>query len=530
MLICVLGAWATINADAGEEIPRAAKEVRAEAVRKNQDPDGRPLPMAAHWHASNFPLTLQIELIRRGHHIFPFTEWPQGGGEISGFRTLADWNMPFATIHGLQWVMPFYRSDRYEKMPVDQTGCAVDPDGERLDMISPFSPVQPWEDLGREWTTGEGVKRLQEIYPDPPLVILAGNNEPSALEWEDVEKSGRYLDRYGRGRSDVFKRRVVGDGWIKRYRAMFRGMREGLTKEEWQANARFVGYGAFGPDHFGRWGGWKAHSLVTPQRLDPSWHAWGGGMGSYYDNDWEGRKTMFNVWSCQVEFMNHVFMKQRALEVNPTFWYEVIYWDGGKGKAEQYEKKGFEPTGPERYRGWVQFGMWLLTPRVAREWESSTTSREKYWHKMKEIIRAVDLVYADPVLERFWRRGRLVHNRAHRHPFQANVPEKWQDVHRWFLLDTSLDPERPWDVTTHLPVFSLARVIGEKPEREWLLYAHAPLGDKEGVRITIPDYGKVTVDVDLGGSFYLVSEKDESVRQVGHLSQVQEAPVNISTE
>jgi proline racemase len=66
-----------------------------------------------------------------------------------------------------------------------------------------------------------------------------------------------------------------------------------------------------------------------------------------------------------------------------------------------------------------------------------------------------------------------------------------------------------------MPVFTLARVIGEKPRREWLLYAHAPMGDRTGVEVAIPDYGPVRVDVSLGGSFYLVSEADRSVTAVG---------------
>jgi hypothetical protein len=109
----------------------------------------------------------------------------------------------------------------------------------------------------------------------------------------------------------------------------------------------------------------------------------------------------------------------------------------------------------------------------------------------------------------------LVPNRAHPHPFSTDVPRKWKEVDRWLHLEASTDPPQPWQLTTHLPVFTLARVIGQQPKREWLLYAHAPLGDKEGVQITIPDYAVVTVRVSLAGSFYLVKEADKSVTAVG---------------
>ena len=102
----------------------------------------------------------------------------------------------------------------------------------------------------------------QEWYPDPPLVLFISNNEHGKLAWTKAEQSQRYLDQYGRGRPDDFKRKVVADGWIERYGALMAGMRAGLASPAWKKNARFIGYEAFGPPHFGRWGGWKEYSSV----------------------------------------------------------------------------------------------------------------------------------------------------------------------------------------------------------------------------------------------------------------------------
>jgi hypothetical protein len=87
-------------------------------------------------------------------------------------------------------------------------------------------------------------------------------------------------------------------------------------------------------------------------------------------------------------------------------------------------------------------------------------------------------------------------------------------VQRWFLLSTDLDPPRPWEQTTNIPVFSLALVQGEPGERRWLLYAHSPLENRRGVRITIPDYGPVTVDVPRAGAFFLIEEGNRKVKVV----------------
>jgi proline racemase len=46
------------------------------------------------------------------------------------------------------------------------------------------------------------------------------------------------------------------------------------------------------------------------------------------------------------------------------------------------------------------------------------------------------------------------------------------------------------------------------------VYAHSPLADRKDVELMIPDYGKITVDVSIGGSFYEVHETEKSVRAV----------------
>jgi hypothetical protein len=131
-----------------------------------------------------------------------------------------------------------------------------------------------------------------------------------------------------------------------------------------------------------------------------------------------------------------------------------------------------------------------------------------------ETVKAVDRVYASPVLTEFWRHGQWVPNHAHRHPYQVDVPDKYRDVRRWYLLTTSLDPKRPWNPHTNIPVFSLALVCGESGSRRWLLYAHSPLENRRDVGITIPDFGEVTVDVPRAGAFYLVEERSRQVQVV----------------
>ena len=67
---------------------------------------------------------------------------------------------------------------------------------------------------------------------------------------------------------------------------------------------------------------------------------------------------------------------------------------------------------------------------------------------------------------------------------------------------------------TNIPVFSLALVRGRQGSRQWLLYAHAPQQDREGVQINIPHFKRGTVDVPRAGVFYLADEKLRRVNPV----------------
>jgi hypothetical protein len=332
---------------------------------------------------------------------------------------------------------------------------------------------------------------------------------------------------------------------------MFRAMRDALANDTWKENVRFVGYGGFGPAHLGRWDGWKVYSLITDQWTSPNWHYWQGGSPSYYTNNWSDNRDHW-VFSTQVESMNWVFMLEEAWQVNPDFWFEISTWDGNeirawmegvgattpaeltekssrplapqqrkgidknlvkKSKALQYMLSG-QDYPPERAGGWVQFGMWLVRPRVVREFRGHVTPLEPVKPYWMETVKAVDRVYANEILTEFWRHGELVANRAHRHPYRVDVPDKYKDVHRWYLLSTNLDPPRPWDQQTNIPVFSLALVRGEAATRRWLLYAHSPLEDRRQVQITIPDFGELTVDVPRAGTFYLIEERNRNVTRI----------------
>ena len=530
---------------AADTLPSAVRVIREEALRKNSSPDGRPLPLAAHWHRRYCPLSYQIEQISRGHHLLPWlpTPVPQRDGNRAfegnedGLRQLRKWKLPFALITGGQWEATLYdHQQRWRSLPPEKSPLVVPVEPIRgkdgkikptAKQLSPFGAIEPWREIGKVWMGSPGMKAIQQAYPDPPMVLIVSNNEAHDLRWHEVEdESKRYLDKYGKGRDGEFKRKVVAEGWIERYQAMLDAMRGSLIEDDWKKKSRFVAYNAMGPNHIGRWDAWKTYSLITKDYVDPGPIIWDGAIPAYYDNHWQPQKSIWGAWSCQTEAMNMALLKEEALRIKPEFWHEVIFWDGnlpGKDndRYQSYTEMGFPPS-PQRYRGWVQYGMWLLTPRVAREWRSSADKRKRWEAYFNAIVGAVDLVHTDKVLTRFWRKGELVQPAINSHPFQSNVPQWLEDRNRWYHLRTSLDPEYPLKLDSVLPVFTLARVIGEKPNRQWLLYGHAPKGDKKHVEVEIPGHKKVTVDVSLSGSFYQILEEDGVVKPVGDISWISE--------
>jgi hypothetical protein len=377
------------------------------------------------------------------------------------------------------------------------------------------------------------MQRLQEWYPDPPRVVFLSNNEHAKLNWKEAESCARYVQMYGRGRDDNFKRKVFADGWRKKYRAIQAGMREGLVNESWKTNAIFVGYDAFGPPHLGRWPLWKDYSYYSPNRIDPHPLMWDGGSSSYYTNDWND-STDYRVFSPQIEFMNLVFQKRLALKLNPSFWYEMSVWDGyhpnetspSKNKRAYYAKFG-QVYSPERYAGMVLFGMWLVRPRVVREFRDWTQSWDDVKDYFLALAGAVDEIHKNPILRDWWRYGELIPNRRHQHPYRDDIPFEYRNEDRWFLLDADTNlPPNSMRLSSEIPVFSLALVRGKPPKREWLVYVYSPLRDRKSVSVMIPEYMSITVDVPVGGAYFVVAEGSNAVpvgqHAIRHSQTVQE--------
>lgn len=520
----------------GSKASQTADAIRREALRPNGDPEGLPLPLAANWNTGwdrGISPKIQLELIEQGHYLLPWVGQPPLWEQLmhpnmfeakkDGYRDrvlayyqapiqrMAELKLPF-TVTSTQWEYPLtYRwgtngpDQKYPwpDLPGDQNPNIVNTNGTILNggagRVSPFGPVGPWREVGREWTTAPIVTKLQEWYPNPPLVMFLSNNEHGRLELDKVEMDRRYVALYGKGKDNNFKSQVMEKGYTERLRALQQGMRDGMVSTAWKKNAIFVGYDVMGRQFY----------------YDPP-EAWDGGSPSFYNHNW---LPMTDYWanSASIGTMYWVATLQEAFKLNPKFWWEISTWDGwvpnGKpmDKIQWYRDHG-QTWDPPRYAGFTQFGMWLHRPRVVREFRGSGQSWEDLEPYFRAVMTSVDRVHNNPTLRAFWRKGRLVENREH--PYFSGKAEQYTATNPWFLLETSLDSARPWKAETEVAVFALALVQGQAPQRQWLVYAHAPLGERKGVEITVPDYGKITVDITQAGSFYLVDEKTKKATEV----------------
>lgn len=545
LLLCLVAI--TVEAD-------VYSEINAEVLRANQSEVGHPLPLASHWTTGIHPAAVgwapkwQLSQIALGHHLIPWFQLPPPMNADSFYETfdfdtyardaareVCAQRLPLV-LAATQWES-LLTLDPYKSLPLDQNPDVVQRSGKLLQpvTVSPFGPVYPWIALGKVWTTSSYMQKLQEWCPNPAMVIFLSNNEATKLDWSQAASDVRYVKQYGLGKSDGFKRQMVGDAWTERYRALQAGMRSGLTNPAWRKNSIFVGYNAFGPPHMGRWEGWADYSLYRPGRIDPSPLAWDGGSPSYYIMD-STPETDFTVWSPQNEFQNLVFMQAEALVLNRSFWFELSVWDGyvpggdtTKNSGRSDNRAYFASLGqrytPDRYKGLVQFGMWLTRPRAVREFRDWIQPRDvNAAPYFDALVDAVDSVYRNPTLQVYWRHGRLLPVADVRHPYQSGIPSEYSDKPRWFILSadandfsrSGISPKQPANATTEIKVFSLALELGKAPHRSWLVYSNSPLQSRTSVRISIPGReGNIAIpQIGVGGSFYEVVEGSEEISSI----------------
>ena len=513
-------------------------EIIAEAMRSNTDTkEGQPLPLAASWRTGTYAYTYevgdavyltpqyQVSLIEAGHHWIPSLGLIASDtyyADESALSKIAAWELPI-TIVATQIEQALY-NDYYKNLADNINPNVLTTTGNIESKLTPFPPVSDyWDSVGYATGTTAIIDILESIYPSPPMIKWLSNNEPHRLIYNDADSSQRFVDLYTDkatlGIDSTHSK--FASGWWLLYGKLFDGLKRGFSESAWQNNTDFIGHNAVYRNSFARYAGWQLNALINTDRIDAWAYAFDGTSTAYYQY-YTTSMSDYKVYSNQVEEMNMVFALNEIYKDKPDFWHEISLWDGDRTKREWYESIGQTWTA-ERYKGWLQYGMWLSQPRVIRDFRMWAESQEYIGEDYLEaLMAAVDTIYEDDMLKRFWRKGELVENTDHQHPYQTQIPAEYASVNRWYLLDTDLDEAWPWDLTTEIYVYSLARVLGTTPNREWLIYAHSPRGARSDVVITIPDYPNETVTIDVpleGGFFHYIETPKKTVFQNGMISR-----------
>lgn len=548
------------NNDTVSEPRSAAADIAHWATQPANGPEGRPMPLTGSWNIGRWyqqpwagwgkggdftqkpgvahpkpqawDPTYFTELIEQGRYVLPTFPDPMTMGATEGelvrldvrfepaLRYAAKHNLPIAFRDwNLADVVARHERHKEGGFSNEETARFIK-NGKQLGRkASPIGEVERWREFGRAWGGSGFIAAMAEIYPDPPLVVYLNNNEAGKVRVRDLDESAtRFVARYGAGLSREEKAKILHDGYRERYHATFDAARA-AAPEGWADAMTFVAYNAFP---------WPKLRHGTPLRVEDQddltdvYHTWSyfdGAIPENYMNNWQvGRgKTDFSSWSPQAESTTYWPMSQAVFEANPDYYFAMIGWEGGipsqRGSPPNAYATGSFGGGAvkkwdfDRYEGMLQFGLWAGRPRVYREFRGGAT-RDAYYQKTWErYLDMVDRVWKTPALQPFWKHGELVEN-----PEIIWQPGNAGDLKRWYVLHSDVNPPaNTWPKiytrgSTKLRVFPLAIRLGEEPNRRWLLYAHAPLGAVAQAPITLPGYGKVTVDVSRSGSFYIIDE------------------------
>ena len=191
-----------------------------------------------------------------------------------------------------------------------------------------------------------------------------------------------------------------------------------------------------------------------------------------------------------------------------------------------------------RIEGLSKMALWTSRPRIIRQFGYGDFDGQinAEW---KALLRATDIVWKDSTLMRFWRKGNMVPNLDYKnqtgreHPMGDGLNSEpwktlWAGENRFYQLTVDINPPfKSWpkdndvsntlaeNVNGRIKVWAIAYVLGESPNREWLLLVQSPTQDRNNVTVTVPNFGDVKVNVQQKGTFYHLREGSTEITTVG---------------
>ena len=237
--------------------------------------------------------------------------------------------------------------------------------------------------------------------------------------------------------------------------------------------------------------------------------------------------TDTTVGSIQSRVQNMRWIMDQFLENNPdTALYEQschYNWDYETTKYSSDWGGGLGTFTDERWAAMVCFCLWVERPRIMRDFTGHSEPKANYTRRITALSTVISPIWDVPDITRFWRNGRWLLNQDRQHPWDMDNDDysrypRFLSQHRWYQLTTEHDATTDWGYSSNdvnpsafyggiIPVFAIAMELGTTPNREWLVYAHCPMGTYTDCLVTIPGYQQVTVPVSVAGTYTLVTEQ-----------------------
>jgi pectate lyase len=464
------------------------------------------LPIVAHWNTGYPEYTngmdpdYMLSLIENGLHVLPSWHldpyWndsvPESYYKASILRA-AELNLPLVFI-----TKPFeealLQDEHFSSKAVSKNPAVINLDGDIVNKLSPFALDRQWYYAGKRWARSNILKKIQEWYPNPPLVMFVADKRVSKLNWSNAEESKRYIAKYSNSKSEDFKRDVIGNAWKEKYTQLKKGFKRALKSVGWKKSIKFVSYNEI-PVEMGEYDEWKERATYTSERLS-IWTDTADATTNQFHINKQNDESATDVHGVQSRANNIPFFYNETKGVNPSFAWQLSLSDSRLMAS------------PEAYRGFTQLALWLTRPSIIREsidWSDDKSEIKPYF---EQITDSVEMIYRNELLHKFWTKGKLVANPYYAGPNDDAIPEQYVNSKRWFVLDVDVNPSQPWNLGDYISVWAVALELGETPNREWLLYVQSPDGIQENITVEIPNYKSVIVDSNAEGSFYIVEESE----------------------
>lgn len=491
-----------------------ADSITQEAVKSFTLPIERPLPLLAHWNTGDIGFSEGLSpeyimtLIENGNHILPSwrINW-KSPIDISYYadsiQRAKELNLPLTFIID-PFESTFIEDSSYANMPALENPNVIDKDSNILNKISPFANNELWSEIAQKHATDTILTQIQELYPNPPLVMFVDNKNTPKLSWNEVDTSQRYVARYGNDQTDNFKRTLLGAQWIEKYRLIHEGFKANLITDAWKTNTKFVSYNSISLD-IGNSSEWENNSTYTnlyssvwPQTSDAD------NLKYHIDGSIDSlNRIIFNA-------NNIPFIRKEAYKTNLDYSLQLSISDSNSFY-----------TG-EQYRGFSQLALWLTRPSIIRELNSETYDKDATMTHYQTVMDSVQLIHNETTLQKFWKDGKLVENNNTKIVQESNLPSGYINNKKWFLLDVDVNPSGPWTTSDNIPVYAIALETGITPNREWLVYSQSPEGDLKDISIEIPGYSSnISINSSVLGSFYVLQENSKTIEKYMSIPEAQ---------